>query len=939
MNIKKMISDEACNRRNTWQLRLLFIAIIAFLFLLFSPSKSFAARYTAEYSNDEGTYRLSFDYSDQLFLTSVSGNDSELAKASIAMSALAYTDDYETPDKLLSLISRMGFRKINCVNYLEQYSYDDCDHVAYTTAEKEFIYNGEKYVIVLCVVRGTVGFNSEWYSNFNVGINYNHQGFYLSAVEPENSMSGRLKAIKTVDKNHKIAWITGHSRGAAVSNIISGELALLTSTISPNHVFSYNFACPSANGLYDANNPCIHNYNNPYDLIPEVPPQEWGFGRYGQNNDNNEYFYDDNFSYNFELSHDRELKTTRVDIVMDILKSIIPDQYALNKDPMHMAVDLIIKALIAPKSNVSAIDIVRKYDDVANFAFSIADFYGDFFRDPVQALGDLATRMWNFASENRRMLATSMVGLEEQENRKKEAEFLEESTRVLTSLLDQLSGQIQGITDGHTPETYMQWIGGDDYSFVIAKKLPSIYRIPTNVTKLLPYQFEGNNDIVKLIIPASIHEISVQCFSFCGSLEEVVFEGKIDCIKAAAFCGCEKLKRLEFRNGVNIIDDFAFQGCISLTSVDIPDGIQEIRAGAFEHTGIVSFTFPRSITRIYPNILGMCDRLVNVNIPDTVTSIGGFAFSGCESLESIAIPDSVKELGDGAFGACINLRSITLPWGITTLGHHVFANCQNLSYVGLPSYLAEIGDYAFYDCPSLHSISIPPTVTKIGEGAFYQCVLLSDVELPSGLTTLGSLCFGDCVNLKHMVIPNYISAIEKKTFLGCTALGMVSLPATISFIDDEAFSGCTNLLRIDCWSNTTRISDNAFAGCNKLIVCGYSSSAMESFAYGKKIPFVPITFITAPDLVIPDGLTVIEAEAFEGIGVQSISIGKNVQSIGNNAFSNCVNLKFIHIPEGISFDDNTFSGSYNSELVVCGKKGSFAEIFAGRNNIYFLPEW
>lgn len=76
----------------------------------------------------------------------------------------------------------------------------------------------------------------------------------------------------------------GHSRGAAVANIVAGRL-MDEGVISGSQLFAYTYACPSVsrNGVSSYSN--IYNFNNPGDLITCVPLEKWGsytWKRYGK---------------------------------------------------------------------------------------------------------------------------------------------------------------------------------------------------------------------------------------------------------------------------------------------------------------------------------------------------------------------------------------------------------------------------------------------------------------------------------------------------------------------------------------------------------------------------------------------------------------------------------------------------------------------------------
>ena len=163
------------------------------------------------------------------------------------------------------------------------YDYTDGDHVGYTIAYKDTC-GGDR--IILVAIRGSAGelkfpdlWNSsaDWKSDlFNVGPDSasRHTGFNLAAGEVYNAL---VDYIDVTAGNVRIV-ITGHSRGAAVGNLLAADL-ISKSNVPASRVIAYNFACPNTATHYQYNTvscPNVFNICNTYDLIPMVPADDWG---------------------------------------------------------------------------------------------------------------------------------------------------------------------------------------------------------------------------------------------------------------------------------------------------------------------------------------------------------------------------------------------------------------------------------------------------------------------------------------------------------------------------------------------------------------------------------------------------------------------------------------------------------------------------------------
>ena len=115
----------------------------------------------------------------------------------------------------------------------------------------------------------------DWLSNFAIGNSvagcFWHAGFE-SAV---NEVYSDLSRIVANDFTNTTFVVTGHSRGAAVANLL--EVKLFDAKVPTQNVYGYNFACPDVaaglptgwNWLGEHNN--IFNIGNAPDPVSVVP--------------------------------------------------------------------------------------------------------------------------------------------------------------------------------------------------------------------------------------------------------------------------------------------------------------------------------------------------------------------------------------------------------------------------------------------------------------------------------------------------------------------------------------------------------------------------------------------------------------------------------------------------------------------------------------------
>ena len=125
-----------------------------------------------------------FIYSDEMLFDNARDFSVDLTKASVSLSYAAYSINM-----LLDAEKEMGYKIVGGGKALYDRAtptIDECDLATYTIGYKEQIGpDGKSYGIYSVVVRGT--YNAEWISNFNIGTEADHEGFYKGATGSSNS--------------------------------------------------------------------------------------------------------------------------------------------------------------------------------------------------------------------------------------------------------------------------------------------------------------------------------------------------------------------------------------------------------------------------------------------------------------------------------------------------------------------------------------------------------------------------------------------------------------------------------------------------------------------------------------------------------------------------------------------------------------------------------
>lgn len=238
----------------------------------------------------------------------------KIARIACLFASVAYVDvaKNKTENALLQNYKLLGV-KDGDIELTYDIDYNDPiygnDQCAFSIASKAINSAKGKKQLVFVVVRGTPVGANEWLSNLNINNDSKtqkiiHEGFAKAAQQVHIALISYLLEHK-IDPKDSYFLITGHSRGAAVSNLLA-SMASYEKFFDKNKVYAYTFAAPNVttsdlatNGTYDY----IHNIVNPEDIVPTVPlyKDNWTYQKYGKvlmlvNYWNvSQSLYDDNF--------------------------------------------------------------------------------------------------------------------------------------------------------------------------------------------------------------------------------------------------------------------------------------------------------------------------------------------------------------------------------------------------------------------------------------------------------------------------------------------------------------------------------------------------------------------------------------------------------------------------------------------------------------------
>ena len=455
----------------------------------------------------------------------------------------------------------------------------------------------------------------------------------------------------------------------------------------------------------------------------------------------------------------------------------------------------------------------------------------------------------------------------------------------------------------------------------------------------------GNNYLGDIIIPAtvtyggttySVTSIGNYAFNNCINLTSIEIPATVTAIKGRAFSGCSKLTCVTINSDPIVSKDYYDTSTLpfyelfgsQVKKYILGEGVTKIGERAF-FPG-----FPNGTSN--GNVRFMPTEIEEVYLPSTLRSIGRWAFQFCINLKHVYFQEGLDSIADGAFTYCLSLKNLNIPASLRVLGEGQswLLACKDITVAKGNQHIV-LQDSVLFDSDMTTLLQYPAS----RESAYYH--------IPEGVKKVQAWAFEGAGNLKTLIIPSSVKSMgdnwmaytrpqeihienkvppmsETRVSEDNQNIGNSLLYPSFIFYNEVVLhvpKGCKEAYASTApWSNFASIVDDIDNSSDDAVVLTAdgedvwtdgvlrfsvsSEENSEAVVSGVKDKD-NLGAVTIPEKVkIADkvySVTSIGYYAFSDcIGLRSITIPNSVTSIRGSAFSGCPGLTSITIPNSVT---------------------------------------
>ncbi len=421
---------------------------------------------------------------------------------------------------------------------------------------------------------------------------------------------------------------------------------------------------------------------------------------------------------------------------------------------------------------------------------------------------------------------------------------------------------------------------------------------PYKITKIGNESFQGNDNITRITIPATITEIEEDSFKGCHRLKDVLFQDPSTLVYIGE--GAFDTQVVDENHGCTLDADPELTFTAPAEEGSAPfeyamNPANNINTGSQGLTYITFYTgWPSNLTIQYnpdkgtnelidyPTLLDLKSNKYSTypymtpeKATAATTAVIAYESNGSLSQDQIDIinsalnidlPTGVETIKDGIFSgldseggtvadesANTDIKTITTN-GLQSIDPYTFAGCSNLIGAYINGETSKLGDYAFKDCAKLEDVDILSPLEEYGIRPFKGCSALAHVE------------FGNN--------PNY--TCEQAVVYGMANGSKTSL---LEVLQPRGLAYGTGTLTKQELAGITAIAKEAAMDCDGILSADFSES---------KITELPESVFAETDelysVILPETARKIAKHAFRESNIRYLEIPKSLSVIDNSAF-------------------------------------------------------
>lgn len=465
------------------------------------------------------------------------------------------------------------------------------------------------------------------------------------------------------------------------------------------------------------------------------------------------------------------------------------------------------------------------------------------------------------------------------------------------------------------------------------------------------------SQLKSVTINANLRLLPTSTFYHCFNLESVTFNGVIEEIG-----GWQEYGNTFEEGGMVFVDILAnsafsisdsFGGAGKLTSLTFKPGLKRIGASAFAQIDTLkSITLPDTVEEIALDAFG---RNIIAGDPLEKIVITGDGGAGVIYGDSNNFALYARGMGNGAAGnegdallytakSNASVSKFEIPQGVTRIAPFALSGAKHVVECVVPEGVTILYGASFDEMPLLESVTLPVSLVHMTAGMTDNPDDDGTESVPFGgvHVTCGGV-FSGCyklVNVNFQDLEN-LETIGRRTFT-YTSVQEVYIGKNVRLIADSAFSMVAASFEVHpeneiyC-SEYGHLYDKAKT---ELLKGNFKKQKIDDLADTLEVIksnsmtgcFWLSDIVAASEIVLPENVSIVEAEAISLIGLNKVSIGGGITVIGEmGVYAENIDENYAPLPDSFTVEfrgENPpmlFQSSFNKDVlsVIDVPDGSF----------------